>query len=121
MQEIRANLYPCKHCSETGTCTSGENGTSCLACVKYHELKGKPPYVGLACGTCNGLGQSEPATERLNKRIKPLLAMAIVFLVLVFTFMLAMAKNQYFTEFLAFAGTLMGSVTAFYFSHAKNT
>jgi len=121
VKEIKANLYPCKHCKETGTCTSGENGTSCLACSKYHELKSKQPLTGLACGTCNGLGQSEPATERINKRVKPLLAMGIIFLVLLFTFVLALTKNQYFTEFLAFAGTLMGSVTAFYFSHARNT
>lgn len=39
MQEIKANLYPCMHCQETGTCASGEGGTSCIACAKYHELK----------------------------------------------------------------------------------
>lgn len=121
MQEIKANLYPCKHCNETGTCSSGKDGSSCQACVRHHELKAKQQYFGLACGTCNGIGQAEPMTERVNKRTKPMLAIAIVFLVLIFTFILALLKNQHFTEFLAFAGTLMGSVTAFYFSHVKST
>lgn len=121
MPEVKANLYPCRHCKESGTCNSGKDGSSCQACVKNHELKGKQPHFGLACGTCNGIGQAEPTTERMNKRIKPMLALGIVFLVLMFTFALAATNNQYFTEFLAFAGTLMGSVTAFYFSHAKNT
>ncbi|WP_428037056.1 molecular chaperone DnaJ, partial [Amphritea sp.] len=107
--------------NETGTCSSGKEGASCQACVKNHELKGKQPYYGLACGTCNGIGQAEPTTERMNKRIKPMLALAIVFLILTFTFALALMRNQYFTEFLAFSGTLMGSVTAFYFNHSKNT
>ena len=120
MQEVRSNLYPCRHCEETGVCKSGLNGSSCHACAKYHQLKGKE-FVGLACGTCGGLGQSEPMTERLNKRTKPLLAMGIVFLVLIFLFVLAFSKNTHFPEFLAFAGTLIGSVTAFYFNSRNNT
>lgn len=120
MQKVRSNLYPCRHCDETGVCKSGPNGSSCLACAKYHELKGRE-FVGLACGTCGGLGQSEPMTERLNKRTKPLLAMGIVFLVLIFVFVLALSKNPHFPEFLAFAGTLIGSVTAFYFNSRNNT
>ncbi len=121
MQEIKANLYPCKHCNETGTCTSGEDGRSCQACVKYHELKNSKEYIGLACGTCGGLGQSEPMTERLNKRTKPFLAMGVVFMVLLFLFLLGVLKNPHFTEFLAFSGTLIGSITAFYFNNTKNT
>ena len=119
MQEVKSNLYPCKHCKETGTCSSGHDGASCKACAKHHELKGNKEYIGLACGTCNGIGQAEPTTERMNKRIKPMLALLIVLFVLSFTFYLALIGNQHFTEFLAFAGTLMGSVTAFYFSHTN--
>lgn len=115
MPEVKSNLYPCRHCGETGVCASAEEGRSCQACAKYHELKGKG-FVGLACGTCGGLGQSEPFTERLNKRTKPLLAMAIVFLILLFVFILAFIKNPHFPEFLAFGGTLIGGVTAFYFN-----
>lgn len=120
MQEVRSNLYPCRHCEETGVCKSGPNGSSCLACAKYHELKGKE-FVGLACGTCGGLGQSEPVTERMNKRVKPLLAMLIVFLLLLSVFILALINNPHFPEFLAFASTLIGGVTAFYFNSRNNT
>ncbi|HCS29315.1 MAG TPA: molecular chaperone DnaJ [Spongiibacteraceae bacterium] len=120
MQEVRSNLYPCRHCEETGVCRAGPNGSSCLACAKYHELKGKE-FVGLACGTCGGLGQSEPVTERMNKRVKPLLAMLIVFLLLLSVFILALINNPYFPEFLAFASTLIGGVTAFYFNNRSNS
>lgn len=116
MQQVKANLHPCKHCNETGTCTSGENGLSCVACVKYHDLKTQKTYRGLACGTCGGLGQSEPLTERINKRTKPFLAMGIVFVLLVCVVVLALIDSKSFTAFLAFAGTLIGSITTFYFS-----
>lgn len=116
MQEIKANLYPCKHCSETGICSSGESENSCHACAKYHELSKNKVYVGLACGTCGGLGQSEPLTERLNKRTKPLLAIGIVFVLLLITAVLAFTESPNFSAFLAFSGTLIGSITTFYFS-----
>ena len=121
MDDVKTNLYPCKHCGETGICKSGKEESSCFACVKNHELKTNREYVGLACGTCGGLGLAEPVTERMNKRIKPLLAMGIVFLVLIFTFALAAVNNQHFNEFLAFSGTLIGSITAYYFSYVKTT
>ncbi|MEJ1342475.1 MAG: molecular chaperone DnaJ [Candidatus Sedimenticola sp. (ex Thyasira tokunagai)] len=120
MQEIKVNLYPCKHCNETGICTSGKDGCSCQACVKYHELKKYKEHFGLACGTCGGLGQAEPVTERINKRTKPILAMSIVFIVLICLIVLAVFENPHFTEFLAFSGTLIGSITAFYFGNAKS-
>ena len=119
MQEIRVNLYPCKHCNETGTCVSGNNNSSCSACIKYHELKRNKSYNGLPCGTCGGLGMSEPFTERLNKRTKPLLAMGIVFVLLICTAVLAFLNSQHFAAFLAFSGTLIGSITTFYFSNAS--
>ena len=57
MSEVQARLYPCKHCDETGTCKSGQHSSSCMVCAKSHELKGKTPFFGLACGTCGGIGQ----------------------------------------------------------------
>jgi positive regulator of sigma E activity len=45
--------------------------------------------------------------------------MGIVFLVLIFLFILGVTNNIHFTEFLVFSGTLIGSITAFYFSNAK--
>lgn len=113
--QIKANLYPCAHCGETGTCSSGIDGSSCLACVKSNELKGKELY-GLACGICNGLGLAEPRTERINKRIKPILAMALIFFLLGGVFVSAMLESHYFSQILAFSGTLLGSIVGYYFS-----
>lgn len=114
--EVKVNFHVCKHCQETGTCTSGEDGNSCMACIKYHELKRKGVYKGLACGTCGGLGQSEPTTERINKRFKPLFAIYTVCALLVCLMVLSITNNQHFSEFLVFAGTITGSITTFYFS-----
>ncbi|WP_091385998.1 molecular chaperone DnaJ [Microbulbifer marinus] len=121
MHEIKANLYPCRHCNESGTCTTGKDGASCNACAKVHELSKNQVYFGLSCAACNGIGQAEPKTERINKRIKPVLAVLTVLLLLGFIFSLALMQNPHFPEFLAFSGTLLGSITAYYFTNSKNT
>lgn len=118
-QHIKANLYPCAHCDETGTCSTGQGGQSCLACIKVNGLKGKVLH-GIVCGTCNGLGQAEPRTERMNKRIKPLLAVAIIFLLLGGVFVAAIFSSPYFSQILAFSATLLGSIVAYYFSVQLN-
>lgn len=117
--EIKANLYPCAHCNQTGTCASGPDGQSCLACIKVNELKGKE-LIGVLCGSCNGLGMAEPRTERMNKRIKPLLAIALIFSLLGGVFISALLKSPYFSEILAFSGTLLGSIVGYYFSIQQN-
>lgn len=118
MEGIKANLYPCAHCDGSGTCKNGKEKSSCSACIKRNELKGKE-YVGLLCGSCGGIGLAEPVTERLNKRTKPLLAMGIVFFMLILIFVFAFTKNEYFNQILAFAGTLIGSITGYYFSASR--
>ena len=118
--EIKANLYPCAHCKQTGTCSSGENNSSCLACIKANELKGKSAY-GLMCGACNGLSLAEPRTERMNKRIKPVLAMTIIFCLLFGIYISAALNSDFFSEILAFSGTLLGSIVGYYFSIKSNS
>lgn len=120
MSEIKSNLYPCAHCQETGTCTSGENNNSCNLCIKRNELKGKE-HVGLACGICGGIGQAEPMTERMNKRITPVLSIAIVLPLLAMVWWSLTVRSEYFTEVLAFASAIIGTVVGFYFSAGKNT
>lgn len=119
MEHVVSNLYPCAHCGGTGTCSSGEGGASCAACVKAHELKAKG-LVGVACGTCGGIGLAEPRTERINKRIKPVIAMFIVFVMLFMVGALAFTNNPHFTEILAFASTLIGAIVAYYFAGSKS-
>jgi hypothetical protein len=55
----------------------------------------------------------EPLTVRLQQRIVPLLALILVYAALVLIWSYASREN--FHELLAFAGTLIGSVTGFYF------
>ncbi|WP_341501925.1 hypothetical protein [Gallaecimonas sp. GXIMD4217] len=92
---------------------------SCTACIKKNELKGNE-HIGLLCGACGGIGMAEPVTERLNKRAKPLLAMGVVFAMLVIVFVLAFSQNPHFTEVLAFASMLVGSVVTYYFSAGRD-
>ena len=113
--DIKTNFYPCAHCERTGTCTNAANGASCAACVKFSELKGSA-HVGLPCGTCNGLGQAESKTDRLNKRIQPVLGLIVVSILLFGVFLSAIFQTRFFSEILAFSGPLVGLVLAFYFT-----
>lgn len=116
--DVRSNLYECAHCERTGTCSQATNGASCALCVKVNELKGSG-HVGLPCGICNGLGRAEPRTERINKRMQPIMALMTVYLLLFGVFVSALVQSKYFNEMLAFAAPLIGVVLAFYFT-ARN-
>lgn len=116
MSELKSNLYPCKHCGETGTCTSGEGGAGCAVCIKNHELKKSAAAFGITCGSCGGLGLAEPMTERMHKRLPTILSLILVTLLIFLSFILAALNNDHFTEFLAFSAALLGSIVTFYFS-----
>lgn len=118
-ETVKSNLYPCAHCEQTGTCKNGKDGTSCSACVKRNEiffLFRLLSYKGLLCGTCGGIGKAEPMTERMNKRMKPLLALFIIIFMSFMVYYFAKTNSEHFTAVLAFAGTLTGSVVGYYFS-----
>lgn len=115
MHQIKSNLYPCAHCSGVGTCKNGINEFSCAVCIKDNELKGKE-FAGLPCGVCGGIGQAEPRTERINKRMPAILGFMVVFLLMFGVFLSAVLKSPYFSEVLAFSGTLIGTVLGFYYS-----
>ncbi|HEJ1327452.1 molecular chaperone DnaJ [Pseudomonas aeruginosa] len=120
MHEIKSNLYLCAHCSGVGTCRNGINHLSCAVCIKEHELKGKE-FDGLPCGVCGGIGQAEPRTERINKRMPALLGFMVVFLLMLGVFVSAATKSQYFNQVLAFAAPLIGTVLGFYYSSRNKT
>lgn len=115
MHQIKSNLYPCAHCSGVGTCKNGVNESSCAVCVKEQELKDKD-LIGLPCGVCGGIGLAEPRTERINKRMPAILGFTVVFLLMSGVFISATLKSPYFSEVLAFSGTLIGTVLGFYYS-----
>ncbi|SMY18474.1 molecular chaperone DnaJ [Photobacterium aquimaris] len=121
MEVGKLNLYECKHCTGTGTCTTGHNQHSCRTCIQRADLPfwRRQNQSGLVCGVCGGLGMAEPTTDRMNKRIAPLLAIYLSsFLIGLLTYAL-ITKNQYFSEILAFSGPIIGSVVGYYFS-SKN-
>lgn len=115
-------FYECKHCSATGTCTNGENQAACRACAKLNQLPfwRRSGQVGLVCGCCRGLGKAEPFTDRLNKRMTPVLAVILTFCVLTLILVTSIFNHQHFSETLAFGGAIIGAVTGFYFSANKN-
>lgn len=119
--QVIASLYECKHCSGTGTCANGKNSSSCYACAKRNELwfwQLSKKY-GLMCGSCGGIGKAEPMTERLNKRIAPLLALMLTFGILGIITFATITKSPYFSELLAFGSAIIGAVAGYYFSRTK--
>ncbi len=115
--ETTANLHECKHCSGTGTCTNGKDFSSCVACAKRNDLPfwHQTGQFGLMCGTCGGIGKTEPMTERMNKRTAPTLAIILISALIIIAGA-AFSTNQYFSELLAFGSAIIGSVGGFYFS-----
>lgn len=106
--------FDCAHCKKTGTCSNGENESSCAVCSRAHKLKG--PQRGLVCSVCEGTGQAELTTSRLERRTLPLLAQIVASVVLGGTYLLGAFNVPHFAELLAFNATLMGTVTGYYFS-----
>lgn len=121
--QITTNLYECKHCGGSGTCTHGVDNTSCIACAKKHELSfwRQRGQVGLICGSCGGIGQAEPLSERMNNRAGPLIAMMLTFGLLLLIFWSAMVESPFFSQILAFSSGIIGSIAGFYFSRKQNS
>lgn len=121
--EIMANLHECKHCSGTGTCTNGKDSLSCVACAKSNELIfwKQSNQKGLICGSCGGIGKAEPITERMNKRVAPILAITLVISLLTLILITMLINNKYFSEVLTFSSTTIGIIIGFYFSKKTNS
>jgi positive regulator of sigma E activity len=73
------------------------------------------------CGSCGGIGQAEPLTERMNKRMAPLLAILLTISLLLMIASAAVFKSTYFSELLAFGSAIIGAVVGFYFSNNRET
>jgi NMD protein affecting ribosome stability and mRNA decay len=113
MPEMQAPGYlACAHCGATGTCRNGSAGDSCAVCIKKNKIEGQPS-TGLVCSVCQGCGAIEPRTARLRTLIAPIFALLIVYTALGLAWFFA--GDEHFTEVLAFAATLIGSITGYYF------
>ena len=115
MYNVSANLYDCLHYKGDGTCRNGEDGKSCAACIKRNELKGNS-HKGLICGSCGGIGKADPMTERIDKRMGPVLAFGLTFGLLILIIIFGFFKSDLFPQILAFASAIIGSIVGFYFS-----
>ena len=114
MPETHPHGYlPCAHCGAAGTCRNGSAGDSCAVCIKKNRIEGQP-LTGLVCSVCQGYGAVEPRTGRLRNLIAPVFALLIVSSALGLAWFFA--GDEHFTEVLAFAATLIGSITGYYFA-----
>jgi hypothetical protein len=114
----------CQHCGTLGTCTTGNNGHSCARCkavwVKEFGIDPGKEYKGLVCSVCRGRGIAESHRVKWEYRFPAVLALIFVFL----TFMLLYFRQRIGIDpglALTFAGTLIGSITGFYFGGAKTS
>jgi hypothetical protein len=108
----------CLHCEKTGTCRNGVDGVSCATCSRkgsrYGDHSDAPK--GLVCSVCEGRGSVEPFTLKLQNRFLPFFAMGFVVLLLAFIAIAYFSNNgKGFETILGFAGTLIGSITGYYF------
>jgi phage terminase large subunit-like protein len=111
----------CKHCGETGTCINGTNKMSCARCrskwmaedANYHP---KDDESGLVCSVCWGKGVTEPTSSKWQNRFTPLLAGSFVLLAFLLVFVAVLFKPEALGQVLVFAGTLIGSITGYYFA-----
>jgi hypothetical protein len=115
-EDTVAERNRCGHCGGCGTCKN-DRGSSCAACIK--RLKLDPPesgFCGLPCSVCWGSGTVEPTSLKFQNRFVPILASVFVCLAFGAILVFGLGKNEHFGEVLAFAGTLIGSITGFYFA-----
>lgn len=125
MEGLNKELLECKHCNQTGTCSTGLDGMSCSACIKAHDLKGhrfifwKVNHYGLSCGSCNGLLKADPVTFRMQKRVVPVLALLVTLGFLVLSSALAVMDESIIPQIITGWLALTSSVMGYYFSSVK--
>ena len=76
--------------------------------------------MGLACGTCKGLGKTSTHLYNLQQKTTPWLAIGITVASFLLIAIFGLLKSEVFTEILAFCTTLLGTVTGYYFSARNN-
>lgn len=118
--------YPCAHCDSSGTCHCAADGKSCAVCVKKNRLRadsygGSDRNDSIVCSVCKGIGSVEPASLGFRKHFTASLALIFVGLAFTVIIIFGLRDSAHFETVLAFAGTLIGSVTGFYFGGARSS
>jgi hypothetical protein len=117
------DLANCQHCKMTGTCTT-DSGASCNRCVavwreRYPKhFDNSKIYKGLVCSVCWGKGLAEPSQRKWDYRFPAILAATFVVLAFLLLY-LGDTIGLRADKSLPFVGTLVGSITGFYFGGAK--
>jgi hypothetical protein len=85
--------------------------------VRRHKLDAAQPgrYCGLPCTVCWGAGSVEPTSLKFQNRFVPILASVFVGLAFLTIFLFGFFSTH-LDKILPFAGTLIGSITGYYFA-----
>ena len=106
----------CKHCDESGTCRT----LTSLVVVSVHAGGGRisfgpeDPTNGLICSVCWGKGLVEASAAKWSNRFPFISSSGLVLLGFACFFLISWTKIDEH-QALTFSGTLLGSITGFYF------
>jgi hypothetical protein len=121
----------CAHCETTGTCGGDRNAQACGACIAFWQRQfsflklniWKPEFSdeaqkGMRCSCCWGRGVTESSSSKYDYRVPALLAGALA--LLSFGLLAWVHKDtDEFGKAVVFVGTLLGSITGYYFGGEK--
>jgi hypothetical protein len=118
---------PCRHCDGKGTCNTADGKKSCEVCIAYWRIRlflsfrKADGLDGLVCSSCRGKGSFEPhGRARWDYRFPAYLAGGLS--VLSFGLLwITYGGGEAFNKTLVFVGTLLGSVTGYYFGRERST
>ena len=107
----------CKHCSGSGTCSTGEGGVSCERCVnKQSRFRKISSPKGLPCSVCYGVGDIMLQGKAFKAWIVPGLGLLIISIGLLLVATIGILNVKLQGQVLTLLGTLAGSVVGYYFS-----
>ena len=113
-----ADRIDCAHCKTSGTCSNGADGNACVLCARQalgKTYSSATSLKGLVCSVCEGRGTAETFSLKLQNRFLPFFAVGFLFLLLLFI-AVAYFWTANYKDVVAFAGPLVGTIIAFYFS-----
>jgi len=119
------DLVPCAHCCQSGTCRNGLNGKGCALCQStWLKYSGKNyikdmDQTGIVCSVCWGKGLAEPSNQKWRYRFPA--GLAILIIVAGLSLLVFFAEKPGFDKIIVFVGTLVGSVTGYYFGGERGS
>ena len=114
----------CPHCKGHGTCRDepGHICTTCICPIKRFLLRSQAGKLKAECDTCHGRGFVDP---RLPKDVWGLLRfrflLALLFVGLCALLIVKFKNTENFDAALSLVGTLLGSISAFFFATSQET